>query len=118
MQKTAFEVRISDWGSEVCSSDLREEEHGHSPERPCQRLHRWRIAHPIAIAFDKPFANMLRLLPGQYALPNLGAHITSHADVAVSDGLALTYETPDGFHQRLGLRFQLRVLKQIGRAPV
>src|SRR3546814_15989548 len=54
---------------------------------------------------------MLRLLPGQYALPNLGAHITSHADVAVSDGLALTYETPDGFHQRLGLRFQLRVLK-------
>src|SRR3546814_13865469 len=54
---------------------------------------------------------MLRLLPGQYALPNLGAHITSHADVAVSAGLALTYETPDGFHQRLGLRFQLRVLK-------
>src|SRR3546814_20307491 len=54
---------------------------------------------------------MLRLLPGQYALPNLGAHITSHADVAVSDGLALTYETPDGFHPRLGLRFQLRVLK-------
>src|SRR3546814_13837792 len=53
---------------------------------------------------------MLRLLPGQYALPNLGAHITSHADVAVSDGLALTYETPDGFHQRLGLRLQLRVL--------
>src|SRR3546814_8983816 len=45
-QKTAYEMRISDWSSDVCSSDL-----------------------------------------------------------------ALTYETPDGFHQRLDLRFQLRVLK-------
>src|SRR3546814_5547670 len=27
-QKTAYEMRISDWSSDVCSSDLEEEDHG------------------------------------------------------------------------------------------
>src|SRR3546814_10911086 len=28
-QKTAYEIRISDWSSDVCSSDLRKFEHAH-----------------------------------------------------------------------------------------
>src|SRR3546814_6726242 len=28
MQKTAYEVRVSDWSSDVCSSDLRSQQHG------------------------------------------------------------------------------------------
>src|SRR3546814_4629356 len=28
-QKTAYEMRISDWSSDVCSSDLRGRSHGH-----------------------------------------------------------------------------------------
>src|SRR3546814_6897882 len=32
-QKTAYEMRISDWSSDVCSSDLR----GHRPDRPVGR---------------------------------------------------------------------------------
>src|SRR3546814_6384381 len=30
-QKTAYEMRISDWSSDVCSSDLLELEHAHRP---------------------------------------------------------------------------------------
>src|SRR3546814_17068062 len=31
MQKTAYELRISDWSSDVCSSDLADREHAHAP---------------------------------------------------------------------------------------
>src|SRR3546814_16483701 len=33
MQKTAYELRISDWSSDVCSSDLREERMLHEVRR-------------------------------------------------------------------------------------
>src|SRR3546814_10013407 len=33
-QKTAYEMRISDWSSDVCSSDLVAEEAGHVPHHP------------------------------------------------------------------------------------
>src|SRR3546814_4458083 len=29
-QKTAYEMRISDWSSDVCSSDLTQPQHGHA----------------------------------------------------------------------------------------
>src|SRR3546814_3106212 len=38
-QKTAYEMRISDWSSDVCSSDLRLVEHDH------RRLHHERPRH-------------------------------------------------------------------------
>src|SRR3546814_8222930 len=37
-QKTAYEMRISDWSSDVCSSDLRSIGHFNSPRR---RRHAW-----------------------------------------------------------------------------
>src|SRR3546814_1942629 len=43
-QKTAYEMRISDWSSDVCSSDLAEPArapaHPHGPERPDGRAGR------------------------------------------------------------------------------
>src|SRR3546814_5316732 len=47
-QKTAYEMRISDWSSDVCSSDLK---HGHdvsrSPLENCRLWPRsWRAAFP------------------------------------------------------------------------
>src|SRR3546814_17830341 len=40
MQQTAYEMRISDWSSDVCSSDLRVVEH------PAQRVACGPLAHP------------------------------------------------------------------------
>src|SRR3546814_1543677 len=37
-QKTAYEMRISDWSSDVCSSDLLRGGHGLRPAR-CRRVH-------------------------------------------------------------------------------
>src|SRR3546814_5791170 len=34
-QKTAYEMRISDWSSDVCSSDLRDKRFGRCPDSPC-----------------------------------------------------------------------------------
>src|SRR3546814_3804564 len=34
-QKTAYEMRISDWSSDVCSSDLHEQPHGLDRVRVC-----------------------------------------------------------------------------------
>src|SRR3546814_4853614 len=38
-QKTAYEMRISDWSSDVCSADLLEFNHGGSAGRNQRRLH-------------------------------------------------------------------------------
>src|SRR3546814_9133843 len=49
-QKTAYEMRISDWSSDVCSSDLyRDFFHVMSPLCP-YRLKTYRLAIPTAIA--------------------------------------------------------------------
>src|SRR3546814_4082633 len=37
-QKTAYEMRISDWSSDVCSSDLHAEEQQHQPGRISEEL--------------------------------------------------------------------------------
>src|SRR3546814_5206070 len=36
-QKTAYEVRISDWSSDVCSSDLLVDQHGERRARPSEQ---------------------------------------------------------------------------------
>src|SRR3546814_5012030 len=44
-QKTAYEMRISDWSSDVCSSDLA------VAHRPCPRTH---LAHPLGVLAPRP----------------------------------------------------------------
>src|SRR3546814_6551382 len=39
-QKTAYEMRISDWSSDVCSSDLRSAEHAAADRTALDRGHR------------------------------------------------------------------------------
>src|SRR3546814_7707368 len=45
-QKTAYEMRISDWSSDVCSSDLIEASHQQGPNR--SRLSCGNLAHAFA----------------------------------------------------------------------
>src|SRR3546814_2954823 len=44
-QKTAYEMRISDWSSDVCSSDLlcRRAKGGHEMSRPATSASRWTL---------------------------------------------------------------------------
>src|SRR3546814_2483950 len=45
-QKTAYELRISDWSSDVCSSDLRQRQPNHSWLAKRGRSETWRPATP------------------------------------------------------------------------
>src|SRR3546814_5807303 len=55
-QKTAYEMRISDWSSDVCSSDLwvfQHMAHADRAQQPlCHHLHRGRDGDEAAIAGD------------------------------------------------------------------
>src|SRR3546814_7398091 len=64
-QKTAYEMRSSDWSSDVCSSDLRERPRlALGPQRVGIVLHaRTRAEHEMAAAADIGF-EMLRLRLG------------------------------------------------------
>src|SRR3546814_18537093 len=67
-QKTAYEMRISDWSSDVCSSDLQalaapgilEAQDRHRSKRPLAESHRC----PARNRRCSPRANKLRALPG------------------------------------------------------
>src|SRR3546814_8701735 len=52
-QKTAYEMRISDWSSDVCSSDLRLGQSGHRRAQPAQRIAPARDRRPTGVA-DTP----------------------------------------------------------------
>src|SRR3546814_5868014 len=56
-QKTAYEMRISDWSSDVCSSDLsgsdRLGEHRLTPDSPTRRFVTRCCNSPIALEFTK-----------------------------------------------------------------
>src|SRR3546814_2701608 len=65
-QKTAYEMRISDWSSDVCSSDLEVLLHLLSGERPAQEAHH--VAHLL-----------VRLVEGD-AVPALDDDVRRRAD--------------------------------------
>src|SRR3546814_13893739 len=54
-QKTAYEMRISDWSSDVCSSDLESKRFAHVNSR----LRRFAMRAAIANAAMSPFAQFL-----------------------------------------------------------
>src|SRR3546814_15632070 len=58
MQKTAYEMRISDWSSDVCSSDLRRMREGSGMESsdltPTRALDLWRRAVVEGVRADSP----------------------------------------------------------------
>src|SRR3546814_4930803 len=66
MHKTAYEMRISDWISDVCSSDLCEKQSYHSPRqnRPCVREHSvHRFLQKLNPAFLLPVPGFVHHLP-------------------------------------------------------
>src|SRR3546814_9389852 len=69
-QKTAYEMRISDWSSDVCSSDLRRrDDHRGSPERDA------------AAGVDGPAC-------GAWLGPAVGETVRIHADGSQATGRA------------------------------
>src|SRR3546814_1644473 len=57
-QKTAYEMRISDWSSDVCSSDLCLRRHGHTlmREQPALAVDAAAIAGQRPVGADHPVA--------------------------------------------------------------
>src|SRR3546814_1228062 len=77
-QKTAYEVRISDWSSDVCSSDLRDAGEGTGPpqgdpDRPRKgRMPALREDQSAAGALPRHAARHVRsALPGQPRVPEI-----------------------------------------------
>src|SRR3546814_5439629 len=59
-------MRISDWSSDVCSSDLQEGEHVDEVEIEVQRPHHHRLAHEVGAADHEINAlDLLRIIGGQ-----------------------------------------------------
>src|SRR3546814_9941776 len=50
-QKTAYDMRISDWSSDVCSSDLLKD--GQQVTEFKEGLLPWALQHPVALVFDE-----------------------------------------------------------------
>src|SRR3546814_6263407 len=61
-QKTAYEMRISDWSSDVCSSDLRRRSRA-SPVRPAHDIGR---RTPAAAATAQPGNQLVKLRIGRH----------------------------------------------------
>src|SRR3546814_16512772 len=83
-QKTAYEMRISDWSSDVCASDLVERwvQNGNDPHRHGfqSRLARRGTPHPQpALSAGKPFA-----LGGTAMIRSIKE--LCHYDIAAKDG--------------------------------
>src|SRR3546814_6230904 len=64
-QKTAYEMRISDWSSDVCSSDLEGYQHlaGHPREEPAQPWQSALVGRSRGI--DTPVRTPLAVLPSR-----------------------------------------------------
>src|SRR3546814_20449053 len=99
-QKTAYEMRISDWSSDVCSSDLS----GASGSVPAGRLRRGHRGadHGLLLTVSRSFAGLRlpdRLQPRQQRLPVAGQVVggrTIDGDAEAGD------QPPAGIERRSG----------------
>src|SRR3546814_12379294 len=117
-QKTAYEMRISDWSSDVCSSDLATAENVQFPQPPGQPILLWltmdnpadggwiRAKGPLQLS---PLALDLDLRVGPLALAPLAAALRRQAPTPLPDGLL-------GLPRRVNVSRQGR--PQLGRAAL
>src|SRR3546814_7948897 len=91
-QKTAYEMRISDWSSDVCSSDLNTPEHHECPALPSRGTRDARAYLAAAGAA----ASMFRCA----ARPALGARRRSHRRATETDARSVLHAPLRGFELR------------------
>src|SRR3546814_19007196 len=90
-QKTAYEMRISDWSSDVCSSDL-DVRKGRVRDR--HRLRQFRRRVHVALLEHRGVEDHLREVPGlqRHALRRSGGAACQHLD---ADPFGIAEEIPD-----------------------
>src|SRR3546814_1981346 len=106
-QKTAYEMRISDWSSDVCSSDLyyyqridTQGTEGHGPASS-----RWTINPSNPLSNDPSVLSGLTAINTQY-LKNTSAALFGQLSWKVTDqltiqpGVRLNYDKKDGYYRR------------------
>src|SRR3546814_11157614 len=106
-QKTAYEMRISDWSSDVCSSDLQDE------NRLSRRVHgagldcRWQGRFFALIVADRHFPDGFdcRVFwgPSSPCLSLDGGHATIALDIHLEVGGVMN-ETVEGRERSVGVR--------------
>src|SRR3546814_11981666 len=108
--KTAYEMRISDWSSDVCSSDLGAD--GVAP----QRLHLAAFERPVTVAFTLALD---RQPVDVAAEPALGVPRIAVPSVAHTPLGAVDHDLRKGAAAMLGIEAPARCRQrlQIGRAP-
>src|SRR3546814_2335040 len=84
-QKTAYEMRISDWSSDVCSSDLRADERAQAWLEPLNH-------HPTNVCISAE-RSLLAALDGSCRTPIAGLAMLSTGDALHLQGLIAN---PDG----------------------
>src|SRR3546814_2813635 len=96
-QKTAYEMRISDWSSDVCSSDLRADERAQAWLEPLNH-------HPTNVCISAE-RSLLAALDGSCRTPIAGLAMLSTGDALHLQGLIAN---PDGSAIHEGRRCGLR----------
>src|SRR3546814_3327577 len=116
-QKTAYEMRISDWSSDVCSSDL-----AARADELAKRLTLYRLRRPIVIGRDDALA-VHWSAEGEAGSPDPRLAALGRRWIAPADGEAAGYDerrialgVPEGAAE-LGVDKTLW-LEEIGRAHV
>src|SRR3546814_12766680 len=85
-QKTSYEMRISDWSSDVCSSDL--------------RLERWPVQHEITVAIGQIALDLGITLARGNLRVNLPAQVVRQLCTGIGDGLVLAHQAAHFMRQR------------------
>src|SRR3546814_4809974 len=84
-QKTAYEMRISDWSSDVCSSDLRANAHRGKVRASKAVIDRLKAKGLISPTLEKglaPRTNLDRVLQMPYMAQALGIRIAKDGDIS------------------------------------
>src|SRR3546814_10433736 len=77
-KKTAYDMRISDWSSDVCSSDLEDAEHGGRARR--RRRHAANLVDAIGGADRRPFLRLIGRKVGERHLRGVARRLRHRLD--------------------------------------
>src|SRR3546814_1301980 len=114
-QKTAYEMRISDWSSDVCSSDL--------PWRASRSARRWLAcapttppARPATSALTTCCGSSTRPPPAESQHPMSGRGVVSVEEVTGGKAMVRFVELPQALHRSEEHTSELQSLMRISYA--